>query len=364
MTLENRAAGWSRPRRWGLAAAGLLAIAQLAGCGHHKQTTYRPVYTSPATVTAPCTNCGTSRAGTPITTEPEPGIPSSTVPSLSAPSVDSSVTPSTSIQKGSGTVRSSTVERPPSAQIGPDPEYDEYAPALRRNSAKPSSPPASPGAGPALLPPKTGSGSTSSTWNTSDPDARLAGRTGSSETPESGTGTAARLEPYIAGSGAKELFYPSKADRPWRYIVLHHSASTSGSYDEIDREHRKLLGFDGCGYHFVIGNGNGSSDGQIEVAQRWNHQKQGVHCRNARSHDVDEYGIGICLVGDLDQQPPTPRQVAATRALVAYLSRRYQIEPARVTTHAHLAATPEACPGKYFPSAILAAASAQGRDER
>ena len=78
-------------------------------------------------------------------------------------------------------------------------------------------------------------------------------------------------------------------------------------------------------------------------------QKQGVHCRNARSHDVDEYGIGICLVGDLDQQPPTPRQVAATQALVAYLSQRYRIEPARVTTHAHLAATPTVCPGKYLP---------------
>ena len=110
--------------------------------------------------------------------------------------------------------------------------------------------------------------------------------------------------------------------------MLHHSASAAGNYDEIDREHRKLLGYDGCGYHFVIGNGTGSGDGQIEVAQRWISQKQGVHCRNARSHDVDEYGIGICLVGDLDQQPPTPRQVAATQALVAYLSRRYRIEPA------------------------------------
>ena len=102
----------------------------------------------------------------------------------------------------------------------------------------------------------------------------------------------------------------------------------SGNYDQIDGEHRKILGIDGCGYHFVIGNGNGSGDGQIEVAQRWNNQKQGVHCRNARTHDVDEYGIGICLVGDLDKQPPTPRQIAAAKALVAYLSSRYNIAQA------------------------------------
>jgi N-acetyl-anhydromuramyl-L-alanine amidase AmpD len=238
-----------------------------------------------------------------------------------------------------------------------DPEYDEYAPALKRNSAKPTSPPDAPGAGPALIGPNSGQ-ATSSTWNANDPDARLAGRSGQAK----GASPASRLEPFIAGASASELFYPNKADRPWRYVVLHHSASAAGNYDEIDREHRKLLGYDGCGYHFVIGNGNGSRDGQIEVAQRWNQQKQGVHCRNARNHDVDEYGIGICLVGDLDQQPPTPRQVAATQALVAYLSQRYRIVPARVSTHAHLAASPTVCPGKYFPTTILAGTRAENPD--
>ena len=114
------------------------------------------------------------------------------------------------------------------------------------------------------------------------------------------------LNPYFGESGSNELFYPSKADRPWKYIVLHHSANTTGSYDQIDREHRKVLGYDGCGYHFVIGNGTGSADGQIEVAQRWVNQKHGVHCRNAKNAEVDEYGIGICFVGDLDKEPPRP----------------------------------------------------------
>jgi N-acetyl-anhydromuramyl-L-alanine amidase AmpD len=147
--------------------------------------------------------------------------------------------------------------------------------------------------------------------------------------------------------------YPNKVDRPWRYIVLHHSASASGNYDQIDGEHRKVLGIHGCGYHFVIGNGTGSRDGQIEVSERWVNQKQGAHCRNARSHDADEYGIGICLVGDFDQQPPSPRQVAATQALVAYLSKRYNVAPSGLRTHAHLAATPTVCPGKFFPSEAM-----------
>ncbi len=166
-----------------------------------------------------------------------------------------------------------------------------------------------------------------------------------------------QLNPYFGESGGNELFYPSKADRPWKYIVLHHRASTSGNYDQIDHEHRKVLGYDGCGYHFVIGNGTGSEDGQIEVAQRWVNQKHGVHCRNAKNAEVDEYGIGICFVGDLDKEPPTPRQIAAAKALIGYLSSRYSIARGRVETHAHLAATPTVCPGRYFPNEVLVAAN-------
>jgi N-acetyl-anhydromuramyl-L-alanine amidase AmpD len=166
-----------------------------------------------------------------------------------------------------------------------------------------------------------------------------------------------RLRPFLGESGGNELFYPNKADRPWQYIVLHHSANPEGSYDQIDGEHRKVLGYDGCGYHFVIGNGTGSEDGRIEVAQRWVNQKHGVHCRNAKNAAVDEYGIGICLVGDLDKQAPTPRQVAAAKALVAYLAARYRIASDRVETHTHIAATPTVCPGRYFPMNALLAAS-------
>lgn len=353
MSSVNRAARTAWPRRLTVAAAGILMVAQLAGCSHHKSTTsYRPIYTSPS---SGCATCGSS--GTSVTTEGA-SVPAAGGPTLSAPSADSAVTPSASVKEGSGSVRSSTVEAPPKAKIGPEPEWDSYSPT-RSNSAKvPSTPPApaSPGAGPALTPPSTDADGIKSTMRQSAADPALAGRVDADTRPASGTALASRLEPYIAGSSSRELFYPTKAERPWRFIVLHHSASTSGSYDDIDREHRKVLGFEGCGYHFVIGNGNGSGDGQIEVAQRWNTQKQGVHCRNARSHDIDEYGIGICLVGDFEKQPPTPRQIAATQALIAYLSRRYQIDASHVSTHAHVASSPTACPGKYFPSTVLAGA--------
>ncbi len=154
-------------------------------------------------------------------------------------------------------------------------------------------------------------------------------------------------------SDPDDLFQPPKADRPWKYIVLHHSADQSGGYDSIDQEHRKRLGWQGCGYHFVIGNGTESPDGKIEVAQRWVNQKNGVHCRDGKTSEVNEYGIGICLVGDLENSPPTPRQIAAARALVNYLSDRYQIAADHTDSHAHLAASSTTCPGRMFPTQAI-----------
>lgn len=146
----------------------------------------------------------------------------------------------------------------------------------------------------------------------------------------------------------QDLFSPPKADRPWRYIVVHHSSQPAGNYDQIDAEHRRVLGLDGCGYHFIIGNGTGSPDGQIEVSSRWSNQKAGVHCRDARDQNVSEYGIGICLVGDLDQGPPTAKQLAAARSLITYLSQRYEIPAARISSHNHVAAREVVCPGRYL----------------
>ena len=277
MTLQHLAAYFPRLRQTCSVAALLVAAAGVTGCSHNRSS-YRPVYTSPASATAPCTNCGGTRGS--ITTDEPVGTTTTTVPPLGGPSSSSDVpAPSSSLRGSSGSVTSTPPEPPPSSKIGPEPEYDEIptVPAQKNSLRSPATPGAAkPSQTPALMGPNSAS---SSTGSLDRPDARRV-RAAATQGNRS-TVLADRLEPYVAGSGARELFYPTKADRPWRYIVLHHSASASGNYDQIDAEHRKILGYDGCGYHFVIGNGAGSMDGQIEVAQRWNKQKQGIHCRDA-----------------------------------------------------------------------------------
>jgi N-acetylmuramoyl-L-alanine amidase len=350
MALNELAALAVRPRRSWRTGIALIASLTAVGCGHSRQS-YRPVYSSPAPVSRPCTNCG---PGATVTTE-EPGTVSS-VPSLVDPAPsDLSPAASNGSRPSSGGTLNSSVEKPPTSRLGDEPAFDEtQMPSGSQGTPPPPPKAVPPGSKPILEAPKAtlmpsglngGAGAIDQAAATNSKRIR---RTSLSD----------RLRPYVDDSNADELLYPNKADRPWRYIVLHHSASPSGNYDQIDGEHRKILGFDGCGYHFVIGNGNGSGDGSIEVSQRWTNQKQGVHCRNAREHAMDEYGIGICLVGDLDQQPPTPRQVAAAQALIAHLSQRYNISGSKVDSHAHLAGTPTVCPGKFFPNdAILSAKS-------
>ncbi len=261
------------------------------------------------------------------------------------------------------------MEKPPRSRLNDEPGLNETtspAPASGQGGSKTPPPPPTPvnpgaASGPALQGPT--SSPAPAAWNTdSQEDAVQTSATVPVRVRRASL--TARLKPFLDEANSNELLYPNKADRPWRYIVLHHSASSSGSYDQIDGEHRKVLGIDGCGYHFVIGNGNGSRDGQIEVSQRWNNQKQGAHTRNARTHDADEYGIGICLVGDFDQQPPSARQLAAAQALIAYLGKRYNIASSNVRTHAHLAATKTVCPGKYFPSEAMLMMTKDAMSER
>ncbi|REJ86439.1 MAG: N-acetylmuramoyl-L-alanine amidase [Planctomycetota bacterium] len=141
----------------------------------------------------------------------------------------------------------------------------------------------------------------------------------------------------------------------WKYIVLHHTASETGSVDSIHETHLKRTDSEGnnwrgIGYHFVIGNGNGMPDGAIEPTFRWDDQSSGAHA------GVGEYnrdGIGVCLVGNFEETEPTPAQIEAVKRLVGALKSEYGLGSAQVLRHGELKAT--ACPGRLFPHEEVAA---------
>jgi hypothetical protein len=140
-------------------------------------------------------------------------------------------------------------------------------------------------------------------------------------------------------------------ERTWRYVVIHHSGTRSGCAEEFHRHHRDVRGWDGLGYHFVIGNGTGSRDGQVEVGYRWPDQLTGAHAGRAPngSNEMNETGIGICLVGDLQHDLPTRMQKRALRRLIGFLAAYCEIPENRVLLHKDVKVTTD-CPGRHFPA--------------
>lgn len=142
---------------------------------------------------------------------------------------------------------------------------------------------------------------------------------------------------------------PDSELRDWNYIVLHHTAAGTGSVESIHEEHLKRKDKNGnhwlgIGYHFVIGNGKGMPDGEIEPTFRWRQQMQGAHAGVA---DYNQHGIGIVLIGNFEKEPPTDAQTASAKRLVGILTREYGISESKVIGHNDVKATE--CPGKLFP---------------
>jgi len=140
------------------------------------------------------------------------------------------------------------------------------------------------------------------------------------------------LEPIEKLVGKKQ--YSAK----WRYITIHHSGTIEGNAEVFDRNHRiRRLG--GLFYHFVIGNGTGSQDGEVEVGWRWMRQKE-----------VERKGdIQICLVGDFNRQEMSSAQHASLVKLLTILMKQYPIPLNHIRRHKDIENKITECPGRNFP---------------
>ena len=147
---------------------------------------------------------------------------------------------------------------------------------------------------------------------------------------------------------------PSRAEKRWTAIVIHHSATENGNAAIFDRMHREEKHWEGVGYDFVIGNGIDSGDGQVEVTFRWRRQIAGAHCGGTPGNWANEDAVGICLVGNFNHELPTARQMQSLLRLIRFLQKRYGIPKSRIYGHK---TTPGArvtdCPGNMFPMARL-----------
>jgi hypothetical protein len=137
-------------------------------------------------------------------------------------------------------------------------------------------------------------------------------------------------------------------NQTWKYIVIHHSATKQGSARSFDNYHRNQKKMkEGLAYHFVIGNGTDSKDGEIEMGNRWKKQIPGTHCSNNK---MNQESIGICLVGNFDESKPTVKQMESLTTLITNLQKQYHITSDMILLHKEVDRKQTNCPGKYLPS--------------
>lgn len=129
------------------------------------------------------------------------------------------------------------------------------------------------------------------------------------------------------------------AKNQWKFIYVHHSGTTSGNAITLGQATQ------GIGDHFLIGNGDGAIDGEIQIGQRWNQQERARPPVGAQFKD--DTCVSICLVGDFDQTVPTPTQLRRLGQLVGALRDQLQIDGENVV----LIDQPKspAGIGRYFP---------------
>ena len=129
----------------------------------------------------------------------------------------------------------------------------------------------------------------------------------------------------------------------WTCIYVHHSRSANSNSAKLANANGELDD------HFVIGNGQGLSDGEIQLGQRWDQQRSAAAPKPGTR--IDPACISICVVGDFDQNRPTPMQIRRLARLVSTLQARYRIP----LTHIALADQPQSVAGigRFFPVSAL-----------
>lgn len=115
-----------------------------------------------------------------------------------------------------------------------------------------------------------------------------------------------------------------------RYVVVHTSDSTAPEIDirDITKWHQ-ANGWRSCGYHYVILDANRhdkSRDGEVQTGRV--EGEVGAHCKG-----LNHQSIGICLIGDGDQDPPTEAQWKALVELCSDICLRHNLKARHVIGH-------------------------------
>jgi hypothetical protein len=130
---------------------------------------------------------------------------------------------------------------------------------------------------------------------------------------------------------------------PVRYITLHHDGmspflakdqSSAAARIELIRVSHRGHDWADIGYHFVVDRGGRVWEGRD---LKW----QGAHVKNH-----NEGNIGVCCLGNFDEQSPSDQQLEAAERIISCLMQKYDVPVRRVLSHQEWQGARTACPGR------------------
>jgi hypothetical protein len=131
-----------------------------------------------------------------------------------------------------------------------------------------------------------------------------------------------RLDPVRETIGSRVVQSPAR----WESIEVYYSGTNAGNIEQLASV-SGVASSDDINCHFVVCNGLGGSDGQIQATEKWQEQWSVIP-------DHTWYGssrtIRICLVADGKSVRPTNSQIKRTEALVEFLTMKFSVPAGQI----------------------------------
>lgn len=117
-----------------------------------------------------------------------------------------------------------------------------------------------------------------------------------------------------------------QTDSFWDRIEIYYSGTKASNIEQL-ASLNGLASPENISCHFVICNGLGGSDGQIQPTEKWQRQWSIIPDRAGRGVSRT---IRICIIADDKTARPTDYEIKRTEALVEGLSRKFNIQPVSI----------------------------------
>ncbi len=131
-----------------------------------------------------------------------------------------------------------------------------------------------------------------------------------------------RLDPIRQAVDSRVTQVPGR----WEHIEIFYSGTKAGNIEQL-ASINGLANSDDINCHFVICNGLGGNDGQIQTSEKWQNQWSVIP-------DNTWFGgnrtIRICLVADGRSIHPSDSQIKRTEALIETLTRNFNVSSEKI----------------------------------